>query len=749
MQKKISFLIVCMMLATTFSGIFYIKMSIANPTIINVHPGESIQNAINTANPGDTVFVYNGSYQEQINVTNSVVLEGQNNSGTIVVGGFNVTENNTTIRNFKITSGYEWDPDGAGINGMYRAGIYASSINNYFSYNNINDITGGAGVHAEDGKGGLGVGIYLSFSAFDVITHNSISGITGGLGGGGDVNVGGIGGIGAGIYLQSSNNINISSNTFSQIFGGEGGGVYGDGGIGTGVYINISNNCSVTVNIFSTITGGTGAASRGSGYGGDGFGIYLRYSSSNTIISNIFSNIIGGRDPYGGGIAGSGVAIFLTSSTLNNINLNTIQNILGTQGAIGMTGGKGGAGVGIYLISSTLNNINLNIIQNILGGNGGDSLMVLGGDGGLGAGVYLSYSSSNILSQNSIHYIFGGNGNWDAGDGAYASGIILESSSNCCLSQNIVNNIFGGDGRNGSRVVHWGGSGGSGTGIYMQNTTYTTITQNIVSNCTGGIGGTSEEGEPNGADGIGFSITLNSSSGNLCYNNYFNNTNNAYDDGNNKWNISKTLGTNIIGGPYLGGNYWDDYTGSDSDNNFIGDTPYNISGGDNKDYLPLVKPWSNHPPIITNPNPANESTGVIRPPIQLNATVEDPNSDVLTLTLRWMNHTGKWVTLITYHDVNNGTYGYVPSGNDWIWGNTTYFWSANVTDEASWTNETYQYTTNGSRYDVNNNNIVNFQDAGLVWVHRISLVPYDGLYDVNQDGQVNFQDAGLTWVHRD
>jgi hypothetical protein len=52
-------------------------------------------------------------------------------------------------------------------------------------------------------------------------------------------------------------------------------------------------------------------------------------------------------------------------------------------------------------------------------------------------------------------------------------------------------------------------------------------------------------------------------------------------------------------------------------------------------------------------------------------------------------------------------------------------------------------------YDVNHDGKVNFQDAGLVWVHRTSLVPYDGLYDVNQDGQVNFQDAGLTWVNRD
>jgi PKD repeat protein len=157
----------------------------------------------------------------------------------------------------------------------------------------------------------------------------------------------------------------------------------------------------------------------------------------------------------------------------------------------------------------------------------------------------------------------------------------------------------------------------------------------------------------------------------------------------------------------------------------------------------------NYPPIIVYPNPANGSKGVGRPPAQLNATIEDLSGDLLTVILRWMNHTGTWITLITYTDVNNGTYFAIPSENDWIWGNTTYLWSVNVTDGITWTNQTYVYTTKGSRYDVDNNNKVNFQDAGLVWTHRTSVVLYNALYDVNQDGKVNFQDAGLTWVHRD
>ena len=85
----------------------------------------------------------------------------------------------------------------------------------------------------------------------------------------------------------------------------------------------------------------------------------------------------------------------------------------------------------------------------------------------------------------------------------------------------------------------------------------------------------------------------------------------------------------------------------------------------------------------------------------------------------------------------------------WIWGNTTYIWSVNVTDGFYWTNETYKFTTDGSRYDVSNNNIVNFQDAGLCWINRDTVVDYDGLYDVNHNGIVNFQDAGLCWVNRD
>ena len=86
-------------------------------------------------------------------------------------------------------------------------------------------------------------------------------------------------------------------------------------------------------------------------------------------------------------------------------------------------------------------------------------------------------------------------------------------------------------------------------------------------------------------------ICLFSSSNNTIYNNYFN-ADFACDNGNNIWNITKIPGTNIVGGPFLGGNYWSDYTGNDTDGDGLGDTllPYNCNGYivNGGDYLPLV-----------------------------------------------------------------------------------------------------------------------------------------------------------------
>jgi len=76
-------------------------------------------------------------------------------------------------------------------------------------------------------------------------------------------------------------------------------------------------------------------------------------------------------------------------------------------------------------------------------------------------------------------------------------------------------------------------------------------------------------------------ILARESADNLFYhNNFIENGQNAFDDGANRWDDGKE------------GNYWSDYAGADADGDGIGDTPYEIPGGENRDRYPLMEPFS-------------------------------------------------------------------------------------------------------------------------------------------------------------
>ena len=106
--------------------------------------------------------------------------------------------------------------------------------------------------------------------------------------------------------------------------------------------------------------------------------------------------------------------------------------------------------------------------------------------------------------------------------------------------------------------------------------------------------------------------------GEQIYNNYFNNTLNVRlgTVGGNTWNNSLTPGTNIAGGPYIGGNFWakPDGTGFsqiyvDLNEDGIGNLPYNIYE-DEFDYLPLVSMSKPQNPVTPAANfTANTTNG--------------------------------------------------------------------------------------------------------------------------------------------
>ena len=94
-----------------------------------------------------------------------------------------------------------------------------------------------------------------------------------------------------------------------------------------------------------------------------------------------------------------------------------------------------------------------------------------------------------------------------------------------------------------------------------------------------------------------YGLMLANSSKNLIYDNYFQNSENVGYEGSNLenvWNTTQMREINIVGGPFIGGNYW---TGPEStslcviedlDDNGFCDASYDLGEG-NVDYMPLTR----------------------------------------------------------------------------------------------------------------------------------------------------------------
>ena len=314
-------------------------------------------------------------------------------------------------------------------------------------------------------------------------------------------------------------------------------------GGGHGIHIRLNKNTIINNNIISN----------------NDYGIYLCHSNNNSISNNdIISNKYDGID--------------LEYSSNNSISSNNISS---------------NNWFGIILWLSNENTIRKNEIIN--------------------DGLFVKCSYSNIVENNTVNgkplvYLEGKSDEFidNAGQVILVKcknitvmnseltntdfGIELFESDNCLISNNnISSNRFG---------IYLGGSNNNsisenkissnGCGISLERSNNNNISENKISSNYWGI-------------------HLWCSNNIIYLNNFIDNIKNVYSYGSkNIWNSTEEITYTYRGETYTNylGNYWSDYTGSDADEDGIGDTPYSIDS--DKDNYPLMKRFENFREILAS-----------------------------------------------------------------------------------------------------------------------------------------------------
>jgi parallel beta-helix repeat protein len=397
-----------------------------------------------------------------------------------------------------------------------------------------------------------------------------------------------------GFYLQDSDDLVLEYNLISN----NGYGIFAYGANNAAInYNNVSNSIGTAISVNSssnsTLTGNTISNNYG--------GISLEYTSYNTLTGN---SMLGNGSNFG--VRGNTLSHYIQYiDTSNTVDGKPIYYYV-SQGSKQVPSDAGFVGIvnsdnitasgltltnnstGVLLVYSTNSRI-----ENVVASNNSN-------------GISLSNSSYNTLAGNTTSNNF--------------IGIALEYSNYNDLSANTSSN-------NRSGIGLYSSSNNQLTGNSVENSSLYGISINISTNNTVTNNSVSNNDY--------YGLYLSSSGSNLVYNNYFSNTHNAYANYSNTWNVSPTPGINIVGGPYLGGNYWSDYSGVDQDEDYLGDTllPYNSNGGitSGGDYHPLI-PCENAPlqtPTLTSPS--NGSTLNDNTPTLRWTAVTDPSGVKYTL----------------------------------------------------------------------------------------------------------------------
>lgn len=310
------------------------------------------------------------------------------------------------------------------------------------------------------------------------------------------------------------------------------------------------------------------------------------------------------------------------------------ETVVVNKPSLTLKGMDTGGGKPVVTANGSSNVITLNVGTTTL-----DGFRVINANSRIG--IYVS-SNQNVIRNNTVS-----NNDY---------GLQLISSSYNTLSNNtIINNV--------------------GRGVQMTSSNNNMLFNNSLSNSNIGIFLESSKGNILSSNNISnnnpHGIYLYSSSSNSIYNNLFKNTINAFFGStiyNNQWNITKTEGINLMGGPYLGGNFWDNpsetgfsRTCEDNDRDGICDQSLALYGSSNIDYLPLTfKPEGEAIELHT---PANGSYAGSN--VTFSFTAHDVKDVVLTCDLN-LNNVNKNIisavsdniTEITINGLASGKYNW-------------------------------------------------------------------------------------------